>query len=864
MKKQMFNQENLKKLGIALLLAASAVPFHLATRSTEIFADVQDPERLAGKLYQRITGVPLPLGSSVRAEMVSRIQSRDVLGAAMRATQTDDFVNVALRQFAEPMSNRFNGPSDLNETVATIVGTVKDNRPFTDLLQGNYIYNFGNRADISAWSTMNDQHYRDAQALGLPLTSLVAKNEPRPEVEDFVALLGSREWAREGFLDGTNRRAANNLLNHLACYDIAEIQNTSLNDERVRRDVDRMPGGDPQAYANSCVGCHSMLDPLSQAFAYWDWSVGYQANARVAPPEVAVHQSRSAVLYDPATQQVSYRAFPGDLAWDRPSEVARVFRNILAFRNGRLYANFEYYAENGTHLGAKFGVSSDLGQTWESPELGSLGPNEQLGTGVLAGNRILVDIWRPYVYFGNQLLVSYGHKIIDLTTSSYAGESRLNVSEFETYASLEGLPQGRSIEPLGHSYIKTADGRIFSFYLETDTSHTTSYGIVVYKNEYRNWSPTHRRMTVNPVAVSSVRSAASGALVFAFVEGNTIILLVRDAAGDPALFTSDNEGASFRQVTFRGDWAVFRGFSGSANLLNGFYSGQSSASIHSGHLIITQPGKVLIAPLPLSEDQYYLVASRSGLPGYADCPAGQTREIGQNGVSALNFIGAGAAFITNDGNLIAVGKANARDFTMIDAQQRIYKSRLPFRSWTRQMMGIDCRSIVQDSVRLFDEVRLNGADGIPASGAASRFRYHAVWSGSELYAYQDLDIAPVSKMNKNSDVYRNGFEVPDDSWSLENLNANTRNGRSVFGFSGLGAGLEGRGVRALADAFWQSRAFRECMPKRAFQLVCGRKASLSEEAQIQEWGEQFHASGYDLKSVFARVATYNGCVGQND
>jgi hypothetical protein len=41
--------------------------------------------------------------------------------------------------------------------------------------------------------------------------------------------------------------------------------------DRIRQDVSRSPGGDARVFLNNCVGCHSGMDPLAQAFAYYHY-----------------------------------------------------------------------------------------------------------------------------------------------------------------------------------------------------------------------------------------------------------------------------------------------------------------------------------------------------------------------------------------------------------------------------------------------------------------------------------------------------------------------------------------------------------------------------------------------------------------
>ena len=41
--------------------------------------------------------------------------------------------------------------------------------------------------------------------------------------------------------------------------------------DRIRQDVSRSPGGDSRIFLNNCIGCHSGMDPLAQAYAYYEW-----------------------------------------------------------------------------------------------------------------------------------------------------------------------------------------------------------------------------------------------------------------------------------------------------------------------------------------------------------------------------------------------------------------------------------------------------------------------------------------------------------------------------------------------------------------------------------------------------------------
>jgi hypothetical protein len=50
-----------------------------------------------------------------------------------------------------------------------------------------------------------------------------------------------------------------------------QVQDTSRPPDRIRQDVSRSPGGDARIFLNGCIGCHSGMDPMAQAFAYYDF-----------------------------------------------------------------------------------------------------------------------------------------------------------------------------------------------------------------------------------------------------------------------------------------------------------------------------------------------------------------------------------------------------------------------------------------------------------------------------------------------------------------------------------------------------------------------------------------------------------------
>ena len=82
----------------------------------------------------------------------------------------------------------------------------------------------------------------------------------------------TRAAAKAFFSAGTNRAMFRfTLLNHM-CVDLEQVKDTTRSPDRIRQDVSRSPGGDSRIFLNNCVGCHAGMDPLAQAYAYYEWN----------------------------------------------------------------------------------------------------------------------------------------------------------------------------------------------------------------------------------------------------------------------------------------------------------------------------------------------------------------------------------------------------------------------------------------------------------------------------------------------------------------------------------------------------------------------------------------------------------------
>jgi hypothetical protein len=82
----------------------------------------------------------------------------------------------------------------------------------------------------------------------------------------------SRAASEAFFVAGTNRAMFRfTLLNHM-CNDMEQMLDVNLSPDWIRQDVSRSPGGDSRLFLNNCIGCHTGMDPMAGAFAYYNYN----------------------------------------------------------------------------------------------------------------------------------------------------------------------------------------------------------------------------------------------------------------------------------------------------------------------------------------------------------------------------------------------------------------------------------------------------------------------------------------------------------------------------------------------------------------------------------------------------------------
>jgi hypothetical protein len=241
----------------------------LALAATAVAAG---PREQAKRMHDRLAGTP-PDAATLDA-MAADIAGGSPLDAALAAVEAPSFYNVTLKNFAAPWTNEEQSVFvPLNDYTATVIGMVRDDEPFSTLLSADILY-VGSGIN-PPYSNGNNDHYETMENQGTDLKATLVKTSQSAATglpADAVAgILTTRAAAAAFFIAGTNRAMFRfTVLNHL-CKDLEELKDVTLPVDRIRQDVSRSPGGDSRIYMNNCVGCHTGMDPMTQAFAYYDY-----------------------------------------------------------------------------------------------------------------------------------------------------------------------------------------------------------------------------------------------------------------------------------------------------------------------------------------------------------------------------------------------------------------------------------------------------------------------------------------------------------------------------------------------------------------------------------------------------------------
>lgn len=265
--------------GIAQGLQIALLPMIFLFSADDVLAGSREQ---AKRMHDRIAGVPPT--PEVLGQMATLIEDGDDTAAANLAMANDGFYDVTLKNMVAPWTNEAQSVFvPLNDYTATVIGLVRDDADFRSVLYDDVIYVGDGSLGLPGYSTTSNAHYEALETAGHPLqTALVRRAQSSVsglQTEATAGIMTTRAAAQAFFIAGTNRAMFRfTVLNHL-CNDLEQLNDTTRAPDRVRQDVSRSPGGDSRIYLNSCVGCHSGMDPLTQAFAYYNFQYDTENDA---------------------------------------------------------------------------------------------------------------------------------------------------------------------------------------------------------------------------------------------------------------------------------------------------------------------------------------------------------------------------------------------------------------------------------------------------------------------------------------------------------------------------------------------------------------------------------------------------------
>ena len=233
------------------------------------------PNEQARRIYERIAGVPPTAADWPNLQGCISGGQLNLACAAQYATSAPTFYSVTLKNLVIPWTNRDQTVfAPFNDYAATVIGMVRDDVDFHTALSADILYTVNGVSP--APSLADNNHYATAEANGVDLLANLKQTSQSAAygipTAATAGLITTRGATSSFFINGTNRAMFRyTMMNHF-CNDMQTLMDTTRPTDRVRQDVARSPGGDSRVFLNTCAGCHSGMDPMAQAFAYYNFN----------------------------------------------------------------------------------------------------------------------------------------------------------------------------------------------------------------------------------------------------------------------------------------------------------------------------------------------------------------------------------------------------------------------------------------------------------------------------------------------------------------------------------------------------------------------------------------------------------------
>ena len=336
----------------------------LALLAAQTAPAVAGPYEQARRIYERLAGVPPSAAvlQMMAQDIINNTGGNGLVTAAAVATNPQyapDFYDVTLKEFVNPWTNRNQSAFvPFNDYTATVIGMIRDDIPFNTVLSANILYTV-NAPNLPPVSPANNDHYATAEANGVDFSTALTQTTQTAAYgtpsQGVAGVWTTHTGAAAYFVLGTNRAQFRfTMLNYL-CHDMQLVMDNTRPTDRVRQDVARSPGGDSRVFLNNCAGCHSGMDPMAQAFAYYDFNTTTNqmvyAPGQVQPKYVKNPQNFPWGFVTPDdTWRNRWRTGPNaDLGWDQSlpgsgegaASLGMELENTTAFANCQVVKVFQ-------------------------------------------------------------------------------------------------------------------------------------------------------------------------------------------------------------------------------------------------------------------------------------------------------------------------------------------------------------------------------------------------------------------------------------------------------------------------------------------------------------------------------------------
>lgn len=189
------------------------------------------PHEQAQRIHERLAGIPPD--ADVLDSMQARLESGDAAGAAMQAMENPEFYNTTVRRLAAPWTDReFSAYGDLNDATATVIGVIRDDLPFDQVLYEDIVYVGAAEATDVPYTQQDNEHYLDLQSNAVDLSdpaNLVRRRQSALPGSALYAsepagILTSHGFA-EAFMTGRTARAPLSFVTiNFICIDPADAR----------------------------------------------------------------------------------------------------------------------------------------------------------------------------------------------------------------------------------------------------------------------------------------------------------------------------------------------------------------------------------------------------------------------------------------------------------------------------------------------------------------------------------------------------------------------------------------------------------------------------------------------------------------